>query len=358
MTADFISDISPVLQPTSSVGDITVATDTARLDISLWMDASQFYAVSLYAYDGKVTINDVGSLIEYQFRKKGYSIHQVTIKVNAPGVTATLASKVMTCLYCEYNLPVSSFSGTFLSLLNVQRTHIGSIVSLATDNPEELAAATLTAVGSAADGSAASKTITLAAVASIASGAYHCHVSVDDIISELASLSPKITDLRYFTVDAADRQKTFYIDRHTDYMTLCFRNIFNFPEYIDIPGVTVTTTEVSRSDASLSGITTQYDTSTLRSYKVTTAPLMRSEAEAFPSIIESSDISIRLGKSDFPIIITDHTIEVSDDNAELNTMQFTWRFPDSRPRLFGSSLDPLLSGSDRIFTQEFTHEYQ
>lgn len=362
MTAQILSpqltDNSQQL-PTGAVSDLVIATDTDRLDISLWSDGLKFYDASLYAYDGKVTMEGARDLIEMHFREKGWSVHAVTVKVCAPGIATPLATKDICCLYCEYDTPVTSFDKAFLSLFGVQRTHLGSVVSVAADNTEALAAATLTAVGLTAAGAAASQTIPLSSISPQgAQPANYCHISLDDLMAELSGLSPKISTLKHFTVKAGDRQKTFYLDSHTDYFTLCFRSIFNCPEYIDIPGSTVMSTEVSRADAYVGGSISQYDQSSLRSYKVTTAPLTRGEAEAFAQVIESRDIRIRLRGVDYPIAVIDHTIDVSYDNDNLNTILFTWRFKSPRPRLFGTTLDPLLAGDDGIFTQEFTPEYQ
>lgn len=363
MTAEILSPQPVILDTpvtTSSLDALVIATDADRLDIELIAGSVRFFSVSMYAYDGKVTMEDIGSLIEYRFRQKEWTIQTVTIKAYAPGISTALATRTITCLYCEYDVPLSAFDKTFLSLFPVQRTHMGSVVTVATDSPGALATATVTAVGLSDSGAIATHTIPLSAISSdnLSLNPNYTHIGLSALMAELSTLSSPPSTLRYFTVNAGSRQKTFYVDTHTDYFTVCFRSIFNIPEYIDIPGVTVMTTEVSRSDAYINGSLTQYDQSTLRSYKVTTAPLTRGEAEAYAQIIESRDIRIRIRGTDYPIKVTDHTIEVSYDNANLNTIQFTWRFTGPRPMLFGTTLDPLLTGDDGIFTEEFTPEYQ
>ncbi len=139
-------------------------------------------------------------------------------------------------------------------------------------------------------------------------------------------------------------------------MTFTFRNCFNVPEPVYLPGQTVMKPEVSVDDAVCSGRTLQYNRVISRSYEFTSGPLTRHEAAALAQFLESHSVSVVVDDVAYEIVITDQSTEISSDASSLNVLKFTWQFADRRPHLFGDDLDPLLYSS-QIFTEQFQQQY-
>ncbi len=166
-----------------------------------------------------------------------------------------------------------------------------------------------------------------------------------------------MSQVSIISVSYGDIVKSLFICDIPDYLEFRYRNCFNCPETAFVSGASVMKTEVSRDLAVCAGHSLQYNHLTSRTYEHTTAPLTRMEAAALSQLIESRSVSVIIDGKEYPVIITDHTSEVSNDDSSLNTMKFVWHFTGKRPRLFGDTLLPLME-SFGIFTQEFDETYQ
>ena len=82
-------------------------------------------------------------------------------------------------------------------------------------------------------------------------------------------------------------------------------------------------------------------------YETETAPLMMAHALWLDQALTSPKTWLADGT---PIVITDSDISVTDDRAALNTVKFTWRRADGRAHI-------VVEQSDRIFTEEFTRQF-
>lgn len=334
--------------PTSALTLLSASTDEPSLHVGLAVGRIPFFGTDLAAYEGVVEFHDPASLIEEYFREQGYVSRPVTIYFG----TETI---VVNCIYCEYHLPEGhDFSRSFLSLIYAQRTHAGSMVSLAADSEDALASATVTARGLDADGSPQSCTFPLQAEVPPDTGTVA--IDVDALVMRIREQSG-IIDVASFTIDAGIRQKAFFIVKHPEFLTFSYLSAFNVREYIDIPCTMAVKTEVSRDSAFVAGRSTQYNQSVERKYEVTTAPLTREEALAISQLVESRATRLRTGGKEYDVVIDDHTLEPDNDDTSLDSVKFTWRFSTSRPMLFGESLAPLLPPAEGIFTDEFTEQY-
>lgn len=337
------------LVPTSALSSLSALTDEPSLTVSMRSGYQTIFTTKLYAYYGVVEFTDPASLIEQYMRDAGRFYAPVEITFDTESIT-------LNCLYCEYDLPPDTdLSATFLTLLPAQRTHPGSVVTVAAGSQEAISQATVKVLGTDSEGHPLTHTLDSTCLTQGLFGLAEINVSA------LIALVTSTTDIRRvtsFTVNSGPRQKIFFIAPDPDFLTFRFRSCFNVPETVDIPGVSVMVTEVTRDDALCSGRTLQYNRQTSRTYTHTTGPLTRIEAAALAQLIESRSVTLLVDGTEYPVIITDHTSEVTDDNSTLNTLKFTWRFTGHRPRLFGPTLKPLLDESTGIFTTPFTPEYQ
>lgn len=337
------------LVPTSALTLLSAQTTEPSLTVAMHCGVQSIFSAKLYTLYGKVEFHDPASLIEQFMRDNHRFIARIEIIFGTEAIT-------LNCLYSDYDLPLDTdFSATFLTLLPAQRTHPGSVVTIAVDTQDAITAATVKALGTDPEGHPLTHTLDHTVLTQKIFGL--AEIDVSALIAKVKEESA-MTKVTSFTVNSGSRQKSLFISPDPDYLTFRFRSCFNVPETVDISGVSVMKTEVSRDVATCSGRTLHYDRHTSRTYEHTTGPLTRIEAAALAQLVESRAVSLLIDGTEYPVLITDHTSEVTDDNSTLNTLKFTWRFTGNRPRLFGSTLRPLLDESKGIFTEPFTPEYQ
>lgn len=335
---------------TSDIGRIVVSTDAPSIRISLSAQGQEFYSAVLYAYGGKVTVDDLASVIELYFISLGWHTHSVSFRAEASDDPSVSDSMMINCLFCSYSLPEDfDPATTFFSCQQPQRVPPSAIISLYGQIP---ANQTVRLGISGFNSSGSPKACQIMATS------YNGYVIVDipSIINQCKSVyaMERVAAVSVFCVNVS---KTLFVCDMPDFLEFRFRNCFNCPESVFVSGASVMKTEVARDMAVCAGQAQHYNHLTTRSYEHTTTPLTRTEAAAISQLIESRSVSVMADGIEYQVIITDNTSEVSNDDASLNTLKFTWRFTGKRPRLFGETLKPLTENSG-IFTEQFTDPFQ
>ncbi len=352
MFVDFLSsDITqrPVCA-TSALGRLTVSTDAAAIRISLSYETYEFYSATLYAYDGLVHVDDLASVIESLFVRLGWHSHTIRISAAAAGTPEVSAFIDVNCLYCSYDMPDDfNPSASFYTCMPAQRVPPHAVLkvygNVSKNNPVRFGVS-----GYMSDGSPVACNIQTTA------GDGYITVDIPDIMSQCRSAFA-FSQVSIVSVVYGSMSKSFFICDMPDCLEFNYRNCFNVPESVFVSGLSVMKTDVSRDTAFCAGKILQYNHLTTRTYEHTTAPLTRMEAAAMSQLIESINTAVVVDGAEYPIIIEDHTSDVSNDDNSMNSMKFTWRFTGRRPRLFGDTLSPLLE-SFGIFTSQFTDPFQ
>ncbi|MCM1163367.1 MAG: hypothetical protein NC339_03855 [Muribaculaceae bacterium] len=168
--------------------------------------------------------------------------------------------------------------------------------------------------------------------------------------------------LQSVTVRVGNRSLTFYVDQ-----SLCgirpfwYTNFFNEPEQLVLPRVTVEKVKTDRSLAVIGRTSQFYDVSTTKEYEVQSSPLIYDEHLQIEQMLSSANVRMPWGnempnnETDFnamlEILITDYTSELSDSDEKPNSVKFTWRFAENRPK----ALPPC---SPDIFNDIFNPTFQ
>lgn len=334
---------------TSAIGRIDVSTDAPSVRIRMYVNGVEFYGALLYAYNGTVSLFNVGHLIETYFRAHSLYRANVTIKAVCSSDSSVFASITIDCLHCTHVVP-ESFDATkiFFSCLRTHRVSptaqfrlYGPVSAI---DPVVVNVAGLDDNGDTVSGS----------VYPVA-GTGYIDIDVpswsDSVRANTAIVTPCMMSVR-----CKGLEKSLFIARDPEYMTFAFRNCFNVPETIYLPGQSVMTPEVSSDDAVCTGRTIQYNRVLSRTYEFTSGPLTRYETAALAQLLESYSSAVVVDGSAYEIVITDHSTKISSDSSSLNVLKFSWQFADRRPHLFGDDLDPLLYSS-QIFTGQFQPQY-
>lgn len=337
------------LCPSSAIDRLEFETDSDRILLSLLCGSDEFYRSTLYAYDGSVTVERMDQVIGDYLLARSLHRADITVRAIPPEMPSAMALMDIDVIYCSYTLPEGfDLSAAFWSLLQIQRVpHSARLPVYGDMNDSEVS---FRVSGFKSDGTPDS--------CELAGYSSEDMVWVDiPAISKLAARDHGISKVTSVSLFCGDVVKSFLLIDMPSFLEFRFRNCFNCPETVYVSGVSEMVTDVSRDQAVCNGRTMQYNHQVSRSYKHTTDPLTRLEAAALSQLVEARETYVRIDLVDYPVIVTDHELKVSNDDSSLNHVKFTWRFADSRPRLFGSTLTPLLE-SYGIFTDQFTEPYQ
>lgn len=158
----------------------------------------------------------------------------------------------------------------------------------------------------------------------------------------------RVEDVLACTIKVGNRAFTIFYEDAAFMRCLSFKNCFNVWEDYFLRGVTTRKTEVDRQQAVCNGIVQFYDQRDKFTYEFQSTGLPAGELHALEQLITSREVKL----NESPILITEHECEFHDDNAELNTIKFTFRYADDRQHI---EMDEL--PSDGIFNDKYNHTF-
>lgn len=342
---------------TSEARSIVATTDEPKLTVSLTCSGDTFFTVDLYAYDGKVELFDLGSIIEDYFIAHQMICESVTVQFGT-------VSQSLLFLYCENVMPESFDPGGILLLSSqARRVHRDSQFTVAVLPAGQTTPFVIKAVGYDSSGDIASVQFQISR--NITDTGFTVFTVQEIVLKATGQVSDAeapipdpLKDVMYFSVEHAGRQLMCYITPAPAYLTFRFRNIFNVLELVDVEGSMVTKSETSRQTAKCSGDIVQYDRRTDRTYQLTSGPLPADEVESLTQLVSSHTVQLYVDGNYYDIAIEDHTCEDSTEDDSLSTVKFTWRFKGRRPVMFNSALFGIKTTHREIFSDQYSPEYE
>lgn len=338
----------------SELTPLEYTTDLDRLTVSIMATASgeQIFSTTLYAYDGVVCLYGCNEIVEQYMIAKGLTYVNLSI-LCASADGDTLDSTTVDVLYCSFKMPINAeifASQHFLTVLTAKRTtpHSSEPLTILVNKERNYLKAHCVYLNS--DGKSESAVVTLADMGDQDRDYFAdtTYIEYDTIVEELKK-SYDVETLIAYTIVFGERTFTYYVINDSPEMKFTFRNCFNAWETIALHAVTKQKTSVNRDIASINSVSIFYDQSVEKTYEVETAPLTSDEALWAEQLFISP--SVLLGSE--KVLITDNSSEITDSNATLNRLKFTWRFADALPH--NLSVEAL---AERIFTEEFTYQYK
>lgn len=340
---------------TSQIYAVGAAVSKSKVSVQVTRDpdgdADMFFTTTLYSYEGHVELAEIGALIEQRFRTKN-RIYD-TIRISIDGESADF-----TAIYCEYDLEADfDCKSAFLCAAGSSVVHRTSTVWLA-HIPAGSSQYRVQIVGHDTNG-------TIKAVEKIfTKSQYQNQVSftvaeiLDFAVKNTAhELDDPLADVSYFAISYGPMQKVCYLVPHPQYITFGYRNIFNAYETVDVVGTVTRKTAYDSSEAVSAGVTCQYDRTVLRTYDVQTGSLTADQVRELEQLIGSHAVELRGSQESYPVIITDHTVEIDNDDETLASIKFTFRFAGRRPRLVDDDMGALMPHTGAIFSKQFTPEF-
>lgn len=352
----------------SQIDDLPISVDGTFVDVQIKAPMAQLVlSERYYAYNGNVSLYDIGSLIEAYMRSSGYTFANFTFYLlNASGNTDD--SFTLSVLYCDrYTVctDVQTFlSENFLTTLDHRR--------IAPDD-------TLSLFFFAIQGESLNYDITIRwrkigedkvrlhkgtlSSANIASTSNVIQLNVSQpslkrTMAETYSLAEYEFEIVGYTLTIGQRSMTCYVDRSlSQYECFMFRNAFNVWDVLTLPATTTTKTEVERSTAVVNSTSSFYNQQVVKTYEVECGPLTSDEAQWIDQLLTSYEVRRMVANAVDDtepwmleeVLITDSDCEISDGD-EPNTVKFTWRYANNKPVI-------LLSASPGIFTTPYSSQF-
>ena len=357
MATSLITEI-PIFVFSSQIGDIELSTDQAKIEIVVEDGLTKMFKTMLYAYNGKVTLVNIGEVLENYMGANGKVFTAFTVYYNtAEG--AYIGSFNINTLYCSLVLDIEAGifgSYNFLTTLKAKRIPRGATETLWLFHGQERGTAIAHCIYEDDNGDIANISVPFITLAFSDIGVSRIVITYAKLINQITSAGGKVRRLLSFSMEFNNRHITYYIVDAQANVSFHFNNCFNVSESIHFYAITSTKTKVNRSTALVGGRYLFYDQSVDKTYEVVSASLTDEEAHWVEQLLSSDDV--RLGNSanvqNLPeVIITDSTCEMSDTDDELNKVKFTWQFAMKTPHLLKS----FRSDTNGIFTEPYNQTF-
>ncbi len=341
---------TPDVVLSSDLPDITVFTDHDFVDVRLSAYGNVLLAGRYYAMNGTATVSDISSLVE-GFLAGNTDENLCEFNIEA-FVGAEIAEQSFTVLYCDKSTglydPADWLRENFLTLSPVRRLAPDSFINVSWYTTEkECISFRVYATFINDKGMRDTYFYVNSGNGMIAhiNGIMNQYIYLSDVrqkvmeVKKLASLT-----LLSVTVRCGERSATFFIDPAlADVVLFYYLNCFGVVEHIALPRITTEKIKSDRSVATLGKSSRFYDVTNSKEYEVESAPLTSDECLQVEQMFTSPAVRIPYGiysslyDNDFDvlstILITDFTSELSDTDEKPNSVKFTWRFADNRPKV-------------------------
>lgn len=324
----------------SSIPDIPISVDGAFVDVRLTAGTEKILlSERYYAYSAAVSVVDLASLVEQEMRASGSAYGEFTLSVFTGQPTVSADSHTYRILYCDRYVPqadVEAFlAENFLTTLALRRIAPAHPITLYGYFREgESMACTLAYRVADTDGTqfAAEIAVNADATASadgVAPLKFSLAVPIADAALKLDLPIGDVT-LQTVTIFCGLRSATFFVDPALAEASLFrFRNCFNAWDSAVLQSVTTAKTVVHRSTATINRAAQFYDQSVEKTYQVESGSLTSDEAEWIDQLLTSHEVML----SSDPILITESTCEVAQNDSEPSSVKFTYRHLDNRPAI-------------------------
>lgn len=333
-----------VLTATHSGGTITLLSET------YWPDS-----------DSNIYITELGTLLEPYCRQYGSLTVSVTVKeFTKDSETAATENTydLGTVIFGEVDpldsngedMEASDFVNShFLSILTGEKiTAMGRHEMISAYGAQQLTVSALLKDGS----TFTEKGSTLGNCNSIGS-IYDFDVSPDNIYDLVGGTTQTLVT---YTVSAGDRKQTFRCieDQVPPSPSFVFKNSFGCWEYAYCTGTHTKTSDYTRTTAKIGGKTRNYKVEEARKFKANTGALNRSMAAWFDDLFRSQAVYLftdTIRNKD--VIITDSKSEISNDDDDMPSFEFTWQYAQRLHNILESEKKRV-----RVFDNTFDYTFE
>lgn len=161
---------------------------------------------------------------------------------------------------------------------------------------------------------------------------------------------PQGAEILSYTLRHDNRIARFFIAEQTVVRQFAFRNAYGCLEYLCLPTARTEKAETKSSTAVCGDSRMLYDITHTRTFEEQIPVLQREEARRFSEFLTSAYTAVLIDNIEYPILITDYDLSLSDTVGEGNKIKFSWQF---------ASLHTPFIREDytRIFSPEHTEPF-
>lgn len=341
---------TPSVVMSSDLPDITIFTDHDFVDFRLLAGGYALLEGRYYALDGSTVVSDISSIIEHFLAgNTDNNLFDFMLEAKAGGDTATANLNV---LYCDKSTglfdPTYWLKENFLTLSPFRRLAPDSYINISwytTEKEAIMFRVYATFINDKGQRDTYQYAHSGNGMIAHINGIMSELVYLSDIREKIIS-AKKIESLTLLsvTVRCGERSATFFIDPAlADIVPFFYLNCFGVVEQLSLQRTTTEKVKADRSIATLGKSSQFYDVTTSKEYEVESAAMTTDECLQVEQMLTSPSVRIPYGPdaaiydNDFdaiiPILITDFTSELSDSDEKLNSVKFTWRFAENRPKI-------------------------
>ena len=222
----------PIFVFSSQIGDIELSTDQDVIEITLEDGLKEIYRSKLYAFDGKVTIVNIGEVIEQYMRTQNESFIAFTMYYNKVDGTNIDSFNINT-LYCSLVLDAEAGvfgSYNFLTTLTAKRVPRDSTDYLWLFHGQDNGQVKAHCVFETENGEVANKSVTLQSLITDDIGVTKIVVNQLLILSLLRRYVAGVGKLLSYTIEYNNRFMTYYVVDSMPDVSFTFKNCFNVDE--------------------------------------------------------------------------------------------------------------------------------
>ncbi len=342
---------TPTVMFSADLPDVSIFTDQDFVDFRLSTGADVLLNERYYTYNGSATVADIASLIEqYMAGNPDLNFSEFIIEASAPTDPPPHTPSVSSTAtaHSDSTTPRNGCSKTSLpSPLTGASPPTPSSSCNGSPPTAKPIAFFIYATYLDIDGNTATYRYVLSGNGMIqhGDGINREFVLLADVRAKIQAATKASTPPTLLSVTArcGERSLTLFVDPAlADTLPFHYTNCFNVAEQLILPHATTHKIKADRSIATLGKSARFYNVTTAKEYEVQSAPLTSDECLQVEQMLTSPVVRIpwgtdsNLAETDFdamlPILITDFTSELSDTDDKPNSVKFTWRFKDTRPK--------------------------
>lgn len=335
-------------------------TGSDAVDVWLAPDAEDFdnaiFATKLYPFNGRVSVYDLTQLIEEDMRRRDAVTFIYSLYIGNLAISLDV-------VYCDYIAYDFDFSNSFLTTMPTQRVYKDSVVYVTKVGDEDDLGVSVSGIMRHAEDDSYSddkhnryERFEAENEDDLVSGE-PLQIPFDDWQNRYTSYNEDDgVELMSTAIINGNRVKTLYFMPGTPDIRLVFRNCFNALETADLKGLLTEKTTVTQEVANIAGRRVAYNRRTDKEYEFVSEGLTESESRSLDQLLNAHEAWVLVNGRATPIVITDHTCEIDNNNEAQPTIKFTWQFADRKPHL---NIDALAESLKQpgIFTKEFTYQF-
>lgn len=181
-------------------------------------------------------------------------------------------------------------------------------------------------------------------------GVSYLNTSPETLYLLCKDVLPQGAEILSYTLRHDNRIARFFIAEQTVVRQFAFRNAYGCLEYLCLPTARTEKAETKSSTAVCGDSRMLYDITHTRTFEEQTPVLQRAEARRFSEFLTSAYTAVLIDNIEYPILITDYDLSLSDTVGEGNKIKFSWQFASLHTPFFSEDYT-------RIFSPEHTEPF-